>query len=121
MTPRSRPILEKSRPAVSIRDFKQEELTRRLQKRLSEHENVIEAYLFGSAAANKAGFWSDIDLVIVADTNLPFIERPRQFFDLLEFGIPVDILVYTPDEFVVIKESPSGFWKNFRETHLKLR
>jgi predicted nucleotidyltransferase len=116
----SLPILEKSRPAVSILDFDRGELIRMLRQKLSGNKDVLEAYLFGSVAMGQPGFWSDIDLVVVAETSEPFVERPRQFFDLIDLGIPVDILVYTPDEFAATQNASSGFWKNFRDTHLRL-
>lgn len=116
----NRPILEKSRPAVSILDFDREELIRILRQKLGGHKNALEAYLFGSVAKGRPGFWSDLDIIIVADTSEPFVERPRQYFDLLDLGIPVDILVYTPQEFTAMQGASSGFWKNFRDTHLRL-
>jgi predicted nucleotidyltransferase len=119
-TTSNQPILEKSRPAVSILDFDREELIRVLRQKLRGHKNALEAYLFGSVATGRPGFWSDLDIIVVADTSEPFIERPRQFFDLFDLGIPVDILVYTPGEFDAMRGSSSGFWKNFRDTHLRL-
>jgi uncharacterized protein len=116
----SLPILEKSRPAVSILDFEREELIRMLQQKLTGNKDVLEAYVFGSLATGRPGLWSDIDIVVVAETNEPFVERPRQFFNLLDLGIPVDILVYTPGEFAANRNASSGFWKNFRDTHIRL-
>ena len=55
--------------------------------------------LFGSRASGKAGLDSDYDLVVVADTALPPEERMyvahRAIRDL---GVPLDILICTPDE-----------------------
>lgn len=119
-TTSSLPILEKSRPAVSILDFDRKDLIQMLRQKIRGHQNVLEAYLFGSVATGRAGFWSDLDIIIVADTGEPFVERPRQFFDLLDSGIPVDILVYTREEFAAMWSFSSGFWKNFRDTHLRL-
>jgi hypothetical protein len=56
----------------------------------------------------------------VTESRQSFIERPRQFFDLLDLGIPIDILVYTPEEFLQLRHSGSGFWKGFQENHLKI-
>jgi uncharacterized protein len=120
MKGRDRKILEKSRPPVSLMDFDRESLVRLLKRKLSVHENVRQAFLFGSAVTGEIHPWSDVDLVIVAETSEPFIERPRQFFDLLDIGIPVDVLVYTPAEFKEMRKSSSGFWKCFREAHVEL-
>ena len=113
-------ILETSRPRVSIKDFSVEEIVSFLKEALLKHENVRGAYLFGSVAMNQEGYWSDIDVVIVADVAEPFIERPRAFFDLFDLGVPVDILVYTPEEFETIRKNQSGFWKSFSENHVKI-
>ncbi len=120
MATRDRPIVERSRPPVSILDFDRGELIELLQQKLADHPNVREAFLFGSAATGKEKSWSDIDIVIVADTTEPFIERSRQFFDLLDIGISMDILVYTPDEYKKMIQSSSGFWKSFRESKVRV-
>lgn len=61
-------------------------------------EDFIAAYVFGSVAAGTADEHSDIDVVLVRDTALPFFERVREIMDLrLELG-PADLLIYTPAE-----------------------
>ncbi|MEW6429854.1 MAG: nucleotidyltransferase domain-containing protein [Thermodesulfobacteriota bacterium] len=113
-------ILEKSRPQVSVLDFEPAELRRRLSEKLQTHANVRAAFLHGSLAAGTAGPWSDIDLIIVADTAEPFIERPRAFVELLDLGVAVDLLVYTPAEFAELQHSGTWFWKEFRRHHQRL-
>lgn len=57
-----------------------------------------EAYVFGSVAAGTADEHSDIDVILVRDTRLPFFDRIREVMDLrLEFGA-ADMLIYTPAE-----------------------
>lgn len=113
-------ILDKSRPGVSVLDYDREELTSLLREKIAAHGNVAEAYLFGSVASGKAGAWSDLDVVIIAETDMPFIERPRVFWDLLDLGIPLDILVYTPSEFSNLLAAKTGFWKEFSKNNIKL-
>ncbi len=55
--------------------------------------------LFGSAATGKVGPYSDIDLVVIKKTSLPYFERISQLVDLLDYDIGVDFLVYSPEEF----------------------
>ena len=43
--------------------------------------------------------WSDLDLVIIQETQVPFLDRIRKVLDLLKPTVGVDLLVYTPDEF----------------------
>jgi predicted nucleotidyltransferase len=120
MTQQDKAVLAKSRPSVSVLDYRREELIDLLKERLASHPEAISAYLFGSVVSGKAGAWSDLDLLIVTETDLPFIERPRLFWDLLELDIPLDILVYTPAEFSRMKQTDTGFWKEFNRNHIKL-
>lgn len=59
-------------------------------------EKVI---LFGSMATGSVKEWSDLDLVIIKETSLPFLQRLVEVAQLCYVGIGVDYLVYTPDEF----------------------
>ena len=61
-------------------------------------DKFITAYVFGSVAAGTADEHSDIDVLLVRDTALPFFDRIREIMDLrLEFGA-ADMLIYTPAE-----------------------
>ena len=55
--------------------------------------------IFGSFANGKISRWSDIDLVIIKDTEKSFLDRIKEVFLLLHPQVGVDILVYTPQEF----------------------
>jgi len=112
-------ILDQSRPSKSILDYPPQEIEDFLHEKLIRH-GVKEAYIFGSYAQKKLTAWSDLDLLIVTESQDSFIERPRQFFDLLDLGIPIDILVYTPEEFQQLRHSGSGFWRSFQENHVKI-
>ena len=112
-------ILERSRPAVSVLDFSAMEIETFLKQKLRQH-TIEAAYIFGSLASNTASDWSDIDLIIVMQTSESFLERGRQFEELYELGLPIDILVYTPGEFEKLKKSNTGFWNSFLESHLRI-
>jgi predicted nucleotidyltransferase len=60
-------------------------------------EKVI---LFGSLATGDTWEWSDIDLVIVKDTKQRFLDRIKEVIRLLQPRVGVDVLVYTPQEFL---------------------
>ena len=55
-------------------------------------------------ASGKTNKWSDLDLVIVADTKERFLERTRQVMTLLRPRVGIDVLVYTPEEFAQMRE-----------------
>lgn len=72
---------------------------------------VREGYLFGSFARREIHPDSDIDLILVAETTLPFPERGLPFSDLRDRLPSLEILVYTPEEFTRLTRDPSpGFW-----------
>lgn len=76
----------------------QRELNRYVQV-LTEHGDPEQIILFGSLARGRIHNWSDIDLLIVEDTDKPFLQRLRSVRRLLRPQVGTDILVYTPEEF----------------------
>jgi predicted nucleotidyltransferase len=70
-------------------------------KQYAALEQII---VFGSVASGEIQPWSDIDLVIVQRTDLPFMKRVRQIRKLLKPRVGTDILVYTPSEFDRLRE-----------------
>ena len=58
------------------------------------------AIAFGSYARGVADAWSDLDLVVVIETDLPTPERGRLLGDLYDtLPVALDLLVFTPPEF----------------------
>jgi uncharacterized protein len=66
---------------------------------LLEHYDPRSVWVFGSMATGTVHEWSDIDLVIVKETNQRFLERTKEVLRLLQPKVGLDVLVYTPDEF----------------------
>jgi len=112
-------VLGTSRPAVSVFDFSRDQIVAFLRSRLAD-KDVDAAYLIGSEAAGSADAWSDIDIIIVQRTDLPFLERARRFADLFDLGLPVDVLVYTPAEFQALEEDPTAFWRTAGRQRIKI-
>ena len=74
---------------------------------LLAHEQPERIILFGSYPAGQVGEWSDLDMVIVKETEAPFLERVRRVLTLLEPRVGLDVLVYTPKEFAELsRERP---------------
>ena len=65
---------------------------------LISHYQPEKVILFGSMASGDVSEWSDIDLLIVKETTLPFLQRLKQVALLCQVPVSVDYLVYTPDE-----------------------
>ena len=55
--------------------------------------------LFGSMIDDETGEWSDLDLIIVKETDRRFLDRTKEVMQLLQLRVGADILVYTPAEF----------------------
>jgi len=59
--------------------------------------------LFGSAAREELGLMSDIDLIVVIESNKDFVERLAYYYQEIQ-PIDADILIYTPKEFIRMME-----------------
>jgi predicted nucleotidyltransferase len=77
---------------------------------------VERAYLFGSYGTEAFRVGSDIDLILVCDTSLPFVERARRFMDLYTLYPRMDILVYTAEELEAQLAETVGFWASVKAT-----
>jgi predicted nucleotidyltransferase len=86
-----------------LRDI--DELKRRAAPHVQRARKVI---VFGSVARGESDAWSDLDLLIVADTPRPFFERFKDFAGLYDVWPRLDLLIYTPAEFerMVAEENP---------------
>ncbi len=68
------------------------------------------AWLVGSRARGIAAPESDIDLIVVAPSQRPFVDRFRDYMPaLLEAETEVDLLVYTPEEFDQMQQEERPF------------
>lgn len=79
---------------------------------------VIEAHVFGIFFTDRFGKDSDLDLILIADSARPLVERGRDFLDILSIGngMPVDLMIYTPAEWAsLMTEEGPGFWASVRE------
>ena len=66
---------------------------------LTKHGSPEKLILFGTLAQGELHEWSDIDLVVVEKSNLPFYQRLRKIRELIQPQVGLDIVVYTPEEF----------------------
>lgn len=65
------------------------------------HPDLI--ILFGSLASGQVHEWSDLDLAVIAETELPFLERLEQIYLRFEPHVGLDVFVYTPKEWDELK------------------
>lgn len=71
---------------------------------IKEKYNPEKILLFGSLANGEVHQWSDIELVLIKDTNKPFSERMKEVLLLIKPKVDIKILVYTPEEFEQMKQ-----------------
>lgn len=65
--------------------------------------------LFGSRVEGSATEDSDLDVVVVSEAfrDVPFLKRMPMLLKLADFGIHIDFLCYTPEEFARLRDSSS--------------
>ncbi|MGA9347558.1 MAG: nucleotidyltransferase domain-containing protein [Anaerolineae bacterium] len=71
-----------------------------------EPQRVI---LFGSWARGDEDEYSDLDLVIIKETQERFLDRLERVYDLVKPAFAMDVLVYTPQEFAEMQERDNPF------------
>ncbi len=78
---------------------------------------VDEAYFFGSITGDAFNKFSDVDIILVKETEKPFQERAFEFADLLDLVPSTDILVYSRSELdKLLSDDAVGFWKSVKES-----
>lgn len=70
------------------------------------HLNADRISLFGSYARGRMDLFTDLDVLVIMDTDKPFIERIAEIHSLLALPVDADILCYTPEEFRRMKDTP---------------
>lgn len=90
---------ERERHAALLRS-ELERLTREL--RSLGAKRVV---LFGSMARGSLDLFTDIDLLVVMDSSLPFVERSGWIYRKLMPRVAADIFVYTEEELEALEDS----------------
>jgi len=66
----------------------------------SRDQSIKKIILFGSVARGNVHRGSDLDLIIIQETDKKFLSRLEPFYR--DARIAMDILVYTPEEFAAM-------------------
>lgn len=88
-------------PSRNEGKLRQKELRRELSRIVRECKRLgyRKVILFGSLARGEVGPRSDIDLILVKDSEMKFSDRLEEFYREIIPDVAVDVLVYTPEEF----------------------
>jgi predicted nucleotidyltransferase len=85
----------------------QESQIQQVAVQLGHAANAFQVILFGSYARGEATDRSDVDLMVVAESDLPRHKRAVNLYKQFRpYPFGMDIVVYTPQEIEQGKESP---------------
>lgn len=79
---------------------------------------IRRAIVFGSAARGEIDGLGDIDLLVVQQTDLPFVRRGADVIAALDVPVAVDLLVYTPEEWPAVQAGSRLVRRAVREGEL---
>jgi len=83
---------------------------RQVAEQLGRTIDADQVILFGSHARGDASEHSDVDLLIVAKSDLPRFKRSRRLYESLNpYPFGMDLVVYTPAEIEQARQSPLSF------------
>ena len=76
-----------------------ETLIRDIKDKIVEKIHPEKIILFGSHAHGIPNKGSDLDIVLIKESDLPRHKRAVEAYEVISpFGVPIDIIVYTPQE-----------------------
>ncbi len=93
-----------------------EESVQRIREVLSGRVERIS--LFGSYARGKSDLFTDLDILIIAETEKNFIDRLSEIYPLLNLPVDANILCYTPAEMERMRTN--GFLKKILSEEVML-
>lgn len=83
---------------------------RAIAKRIAEKFDVEKIILFGSYAYGKPKAGSDVDLLIVMNTDKRHYELRYQIYSILvDFKAPVDVVIRKPEDVILASRSRDWF------------
>lgn len=78
----------------------------RIRCLLAAQPTVKQVVVFGSTATGQTHAWSDLDLMVIEESDAPFIERSLRLARLIRPQVGTQFLVYTPDEIHALTRKP---------------
>ena len=84
-----------------------------IMKNEGDIEKII---LFGSLAAGKVHEWSDIDMLVIKETEKRPIDRILELSRLIHPKVGIDLFVYTPEEYEFLLREEFSFLMDVLKT-----
>jgi len=79
---------------------------RRMVDHLASMPSVQRVILFGSYAHGRRDLFTDLDLLVVMESDLDYVSRVAALYQELAPGVDMDLLVYTPLEYEQVRRRP---------------
>lgn len=79
---------------------------RRLVETLDGVQGVTRVSLFGSYARGRRDLFTDLDVLVVWDTELEPLERLGRLYRMLHLPVDLDLVCYTPAELEAGRDGP---------------
>ncbi len=93
--------------AVSVKSIKEKiNIDEIIDIIVNQYGPVEKIFLFGSQARGDADEYSDLDLIVIKITDMPFVKR---LISVPSLPVHADVFVYTPEEFERMKENENPF------------
>ena len=71
---------------------------------LGRRPEVQRAILFGSYAEGRRDLFTDLDILVVMESPLSFIDRTAEMYQYLSAPVDMDLVVYTPEELMRLQD-----------------
>lgn len=75
---------------------------------LKQLPEVRRISVFGSYARGRRDLSTDLDLLVVMETNESIPERLSRLYSVLDAGVDMDLIVWTPAEYERMRSRPFG-------------
>jgi uncharacterized protein len=101
-------LSQQARPQGKTMDLKEMRKIKSLLTPIFTQKKVKQVLLFGSTARRTETRKSDLDLMIIMESNRRFFDRFDTFNEIygLLKGKAIDLLIYTPEEIKKISDRP---------------
>jgi len=95
-----------------------EQAVKRATELLSALPDVRRVSLFGSYARGRRDLFTDLDLLVIMETDVGVVDRLRDLYTLLSLPVDYDLVCFTPVEWEQLQHR--AFWRHARQREVVL-